>query len=1060
MEIIEKVKDSFPKDVIDRVELEGCEIVVYTKDKIFFLDANEQVKELVSELKKRIEVRLDISLCDSPEAAKEKIMTMVPQEAAIKDIRFEPERSLAIITAGKPGLVIGRGGETFRKIKEETLWVPKIERSPEISSNIVRSIRQLMTEEVKWRIKFLKQVGKNIFSERITNRDWVRVFCLGSFREVGRSCILVETPKSKVLVDCGINTGGNENSLYPYINTKEVDLSELDAIILSHAHMDHCLHPDSYIQLSDGDILKINEIRNRENIKAVDFQNDLKLDDMNALQRGGIRSPSELLELKTKSKRIKVTDDHPFFALDSDGEIKIKKAKELQERDHIACIGKIKIRGSKQSLPNDSILPSELDSGTAQILGYLLGDGNKGGGNYNSIICTDKNTKNLKYYQKLIKNKFKLNSKIKTGERNRLITNSSSLRKWIDKIDADLLTRSPQRKIPMQICRSDKEVVSAFLRGLYDAEGSVKHHSIVLTTSSENIAQVTQLLLLRFGIISHIYDHDQSRSTFGGGKSYQLAISNCNSLRTFEKKIGFNDISKLEKVRKALKYIGKSKAIKIDIIPIKIDFILKITKQLGLNKSDLRKLGFSYTHYMKDHFPSRKKLKEISNKLLRLSKKKDVKIKELNYLMQLTKSEIMWEPITKINRIKSDCTEVYDLTVAGHSNYIANGIVVHNCGFIPYLYEHGYDGPLYCTTPTLDLVTMLTMDYIDVMQKNGVQPLFTAKGVKEAVKHAITLDWNEVSDVGPDVRLTFQPSGHLLGSSLVHLHVGQGLHNIVYSADMKFTRTRLFDPAFTNFQRIETLFVESTYGAPDDIMPSRMEAEENLMRVINQTVEKNGIAIIPSFAVGRAQEIMSILDAYKFEHPVFIDGMIQDATAIHATYPEYLSKVMERKILQGENPFTNPIFKKLNSQNDRERAWGEKPSVIISTSGMMEGGPVMNHLQGLGENKNNTLIFVGYQGEGTMGRRIQRGWREIPLNVNGKTSTMKLDLDVTTIGGLSGHADVKELMNFISRLGSKPERIITNHGENGKPMQLASNLHRIFRIETLAPKNLEAIRLR
>ena len=145
---------------------------------------------------------------------------------------------------------------------------------------------------------------------------------------------------------------------------------------------------------------------------------------------------------------------------------------------------------------------------------------------------------------------------------------------------------------------------------------------------------------------------------------------------------------------------------------------------------------------------------------------------------------------------------------------------------------------------------------------------------------------------------------------------------------------------------------------------------------------------------------------------------------------------------------------------DREKVWDEKPSVIISTSGMLTGGPVFEHLKALGEDKRNTLIFVGYQGEGTMGRRIQKGWREIPYTVEGKTSTMKLELEVETVDGLSGHSDRNQLINFVHRLRSKPERIILCHGDNLKPVNLARTLHKIFRIETLAPKNLEAIRLR
>ncbi len=621
MEIIDKVKSSLPEGLVDRIELEGCEIVIYTKDKLFFLDASEQVRDVVSQLKKRIEVRPESSLSLPTKEAEKKIREVISEEAGINSIKFQPDRSLVTINAEKPGLVIGRGGELFKKIKQETLWVPRIERTPEIKSSVVKSIRQLLYTETAWRKKFLKKVGENIFSERTTNRDWVRMVCLGGFREVGRSCILVETPKSKVLMDCGVNVGGGEKNAYPYLQVKEFDPSELDAIIISHPHLDHV-------------------------------------------------------------------------------------------------------------------------------------------------------------------------------------------------------------------------------------------------------------------------------------------------------------------------------------------------------------------------------------------------------------------------------------------------------GMAPYLYEYGFKGPIYLTHPSLDLATMLCLDYIDVLRKNGTQPPYTAKGVKEMVKHSITLDYNEVSDVGPDVRLTFQQAGHLLGSSLIHLHVGQGLHNIVYTGDIKFCPTRLFDPSFTDFSRVETLIIESTYGGSEDHMPQRRDSEQKLLDIIKRTLERKGKVIIPSFAVGRAQELMCLLSESGFEHTVYIDGMIWDATAIHTAYPEYLSRRLERKIFQGDNPFMNKIFKKLTTSDERKKAWEDGPCVIISTSGMLSGGPIMEHIKALGEDPKNTLVFVGYQGEGTLGRRIQKGWKEVPINNNGKQSTLKLGMEVETVAGLSGHSDRNQLLNFINRLRAKPERIITCHGDNTTPLNFARDLHKIFRLETLAPKNLESIRLR
>ncbi|MEM7818712.1 MAG: KH domain-containing protein, partial [Candidatus Aenigmatarchaeota archaeon] len=154
MEILEKVKNILPKEAISKVELEGSEIIVYTKDKDFFVEHEEVVKKAVEELKKRIEVRPESDLCLDQEYTKEKIMEIVPKEANIKNIYFEPERSIVIIAAEKPGLVIGKGGETFKQIKKETFWVPRIERVPPIKSDIIEGIRKVIHTEVKFRKEF------------------------------------------------------------------------------------------------------------------------------------------------------------------------------------------------------------------------------------------------------------------------------------------------------------------------------------------------------------------------------------------------------------------------------------------------------------------------------------------------------------------------------------------------------------------------------------------------------------------------------------------------------------------------------------------------------------------------------------------------------------------------------------------------------------------------------------------------------------------------------------------------------------------------------------------
>jgi predicted metal-dependent RNase len=297
---------------------------------------------------------------------------------------------------------------------------------------------------------------------------------------------------------------------------------------------------------------------------------------------------------------------------------------------------------------------------------------------------------------------------------------------------------------------------------------------------------------------------------------------------------------------------------------------------------------------------------------------------------------------------------------------------------------------------------------------------------------------------------------------LCHLHVGNGLHNILYTGDLKFDKTALFEPASLDFQRAETIIIESTYGASEDVQPRRAETEAAMMEICNKTMERGGKLLIPSFAVERSQDLMVILTNNKFKHTVYLDGMVWDATAIHTTYPEYFNRDLQKQILQdGENPFTNKMFKRIGSADERKKILAsEEPCVIIATSGMLVAGPSVWWLKHLAEDKNNALLFVGYQGEGTMGRRIQKGWNEIPMEENGKTRAVPINCEIQTITGLSGHSDIKQLVNYLTRLKQRPERIIVGHGESSKCIEFSRIAHKTVGCETLAPKNLETIRLK
>ncbi len=390
-----------------------------------------------------------------------------------------------------------------------------------------------------------------------------------------------------------------------------------------------------------------------------------------------------------------------------------------------------------------------------------------------------------------------------------------------------------------------------------------------------------------------------------------------------------------------------------------------------------------------------------------------------------------------------------------------------HCGFVPFLFKYGYKGPVYCSAPTLNLMSLLQLDYIDVLAKQGLVPPYDQKDIKDCILHTIPLRYGVVTDIAPDMRLTLHNAGHILGSSIIHIHIGEGLHNIVYTGDFKYAKTMLLEAAATEFPRVETIFTESTYGGPQDIMPSRKETEEKFIAILNRTLERGGKVLIPVPAVGRAQEIMLVIDGYMRKNmlkevPVFIEGMISEATAIHTAFPEYLSKGVKNSILnEGINPFKSDFFTIVEHPSAREEIAEGKPSIIIATSGMLEGGPVIEYFKYLAPDKRNAITFVSYQIEGTLGSRVQKGLKEAPMmNSEGRLDIVKIDMEVETVKGFSGHSDRRQILSYLRRVASSPERIIIGHGEKSKSLSLCELLRRKYKLNAIVPGILETIRLK
>jgi KH/beta-lactamase-domain protein len=438
-----------------------------------------------------------------------------------------------------------------------------------------------------------------------------------------------------------------------------------------------------------------------------------------------------------------------------------------------------------------------------------------------------------------------------------------------------------------------------------------------------------------------------------------------------------------------------------------------------------------------------------------------VKTRESSVLLDCGINPGSQRPFEALPRFDSSEFEIdaLDAVVISHAH-------LDHCGLTPFLYKYGYDGPVYCSAPTSNLMTMLQLDYLDVASKQGITPYYDQKDVRECVLHTIPLRYGVVTDIAPDVRLTLHNSGHILGSALVHLHIGEGLHNIVYTGDYKFARTMLLEPAATEFPRVETVITESTYGGPEDVMPSRMEAEERLTRVINETLERKGKVLIPVPAVGRAQEIMLIIDGYMRrglmkEAPVFIEGMISEATAIHTAYPEYLGREVRNSILHDEaNPFQSDYFTIVEHPSVRQNIIDGEPCVVLATSGMLEGGPVIEYFKNWAEDEKNTIVFVSYQIEGTLGRRVQKGVNEVTMvDTEGKMVVVRVRLRIESIEGFSGHSDRRQLIGYLSHLSPKPERVFICHGEKSKTFSLADYLNKKVGINAVVPNVLDTFRL-
>ncbi len=388
-----------------------------------------------------------------------------------------------------------------------------------------------------------------------------------------------------------------------------------------------------------------------------------------------------------------------------------------------------------------------------------------------------------------------------------------------------------------------------------------------------------------------------------------------------------------------------------------------------------------------------------------------------------------------------------------HSVVISHAHLDH-CGAVPYLYENGFEGALFCTRPSLDVMYLLWSDTLRLAKRNS-RPLFSKKGIELSIKHAIPLEYEKSVIASPNVKLTLQSAGHIIGSSLVHLSLND--YKLLYTGDFSYRKTRLLDISRKKFDA-DTLIIESTYGGKEDLHPSRKGVESDFVRVVKETMEREGTVLIPVAAVGRSQEVMLVLEEYMRsgalkKYPVYIDGMVREANLVYTHYSDFLRSSIRSRIDETrDNPFLSDIFRTITPKR-REKII--EPAIILATSGMMKGGPVLHHLKRLHDDRRNLLVLVGYQAQGTLGREILDGKKAIELD--GKE--LKLDMIVKSYT-FSAHSDRPQIMNFINSLSKKPENIFLVHGEEENILQLSKLIkNRLPDLRVEAPRELDSFRL-
>ena len=375
---------------------------------------------------------------------------------------------------------------------------------------------------------------------------------------------------------------------------------------------------------------------------------------------------------------------------------------------------------------------------------------------------------------------------------------------------------------------------------------------------------------------------------------------------------------------------------------------------------------------------------------------------------------------------------------------------IDHCGRLPLLTKRGFEGKIYCTDATADLLSVMLKDSAYIHEKETewknrkaeragreqVEPLYTIEDAEKTLSLVSPILYDQQIEINPDMKIVFNDAGHILGSAITELWVTENdkESKIVFSGDLGMEgRPILRDPTY--IKKADYVIMETTYG--NRIHKELGSGVEKLIEIILNTTRRGGNVVIPSFAVGRTQELIYELNRFYDSNNeyrkeldkifVYIDSpMATTATEIFRRNAQVFDEETREYILKGDNPleFKNLKFTR-SSKESQDLNFNKEPKIIISASGMCEAGRIRHHLKHNLWNPKNSIVFVGYQGQGTLGRSLVEGVKMVTLF----GEEIQVNAEIHNLEGFSGHADQNGLFAWLAHFEQKPKQIFLVHGE-------------------------------